>query len=429
MNIYIPEHIPSENKGEEAILQGIYQGFKDRGEEVSISIFSHTPEIDRINYGKQFKIISGITFRPAPGKPLSSRILEAVTIWSKHFSFLLMWYLLGKKCLYFFRGGNWKAYIDADVILVGHDGVFSDINLLFALFARAIKKKTAIFGCGIKKFRFKITEKLASPLISKIHLIVLREKHGYEYLRSLGIAQNKIFLKPDPAFFLKQSDQTKLEEMLSKEGLKDIERPFIGAVAVKGSIIFNKCFEQVKNKNEKYNKHIELFARIIENVIEITSGQIFFIPHCIGPTAERDDRINARDIKRKVKEKYKKHVSLIENEYNAMVLKAFIKNMDFLISERTHALIGAASVGTPFLAITVKEDIRTHDIIGDTVGREDLIIDINDPNLDEIISKFKKKWESRNDIRNSLLKKADFINKECQNASSILANLLKSNAR
>jgi len=426
MKIYIPEDIPSGNKGEEAILQGIYQGLKDQGKEVSISIFSNTPEIDRVNYGKQFEIIDGITFRPVADKPMFSRISEAVMIWFKHFSFLIMWYLLGKKCLYFFRGGNWKAYIDADVILVGHDGVFSDINLLFALFARGLKKKTAIFGCGIKKFSFKITERLASPLISIIHLVVLREKHSYEYLKSLGIAKNKIFLKPDPAFFLKQSDQIKLEEMLSKEGLNDIKRPFIGAVAVKGSIIFDKCFEQVKNKNEKYNKHVELFALIIENVIEITSGQIIFIPHCIGPTVERDDRISARDIKKKVKEKYKKHVSLIENEYNAMVLKAFIKNMDFLISERTHALIGAASVGTPFLAITVKEDLRTHDIIGDTVGMEDLIIDINDPNLDEIISKFKEKWESRNDIRNSLLKRADFINRECQNASSMLINLLKS---
>ena len=425
MKIYIPEEIPSMNKGEEAILQGIYQGLKNQCGKVSISVFSKTPEIDRINFGNHIEVIDGITFRPTSGKPIFLRILETLSILLKHFSFLLLWRMLGQKCFYFFRGGNWKAYIDADIILVGHDGAFSDVNLLFAIFAKLLGKKHAIFGMGFSGFRSFWGRKLARFIMPLFDLIVLRNESSLRHLESVGVPLNKVFLKPDPAFSLKPSGQMKFEEVLSKEGLNSNERPLIGMVAVKGSIIFDRCFEKIEDRNEKYSKHVEFLALLIENIIEITSGRIVFLPHCIGPTLERDDRIVAKDIKAKVKEKYKEDVSLIENEYNASILKAFIKNLDFLIVERTHALIGAASVGTPFLAITVKEDERTHDIVCKTIGMKDLIVDINDPDLDAITKLLKEKWEARDAIKGKLLKRSELIHKECKKASRLLGNLLK----
>ncbi len=111
--------------------------------------------------------------------------------------------------------------------------------------------------------------------------------------------------------------------------------------------------------------------------------------------------------------KNQEKVVLIENEYNAAILKGFISKLDFIISERLHALIGAASVGTPFIAITVKEDIRSQDIISKTVGMEDLIFNINDPSINEFMLKFEEVYNNRYNIKNNLITKSKEIKEKC----------------
>lgn len=423
MKIYIPEHIPSGNKGEEAILQGIYQGLRNQGKEVKISIFSYTPEIDKINYGNQFEVVDGITFRPAPGKSMFLRVLETGEIWLKHFSFFLMWRLLGKKCLHFFKDGNWKAYINADVILVGHDGVFSDLNILFAIFVKGISKKTVIFGCGFKDFRFRLTERLAPFVISRMDLVTLREKRSYDYLKSIGVSSSNVFLKPDPAFLMKPAEQSAVDTFFDNEKLFSRKRPLIGMVAIVGSDHFSEFYEYVIDVQEKYDKHCDFFARMTEIVLKTTSGTVVFIPHSIQSSGRRDDRQCARDVKAKMT-KYRDDVVLVENEYGASVLKGAIQRLDFLVSQRLHSIIGAASVGTPFIMVTVKGDGRAHDIVEHTIGREDLLFDLNNPNMEDFAAKFKQVWNSREEINRDLLFRTVSIHNDCEESARLLARLL-----
>ena len=422
MKIYIPEEIPSGNKGEQAILEGIYQGLKDHDKDIRISVFSFHPEIDRINYSKKFKVVQGITFRPRSDKPSFIKVLDMFNIWVKHLSFWLLWSVLKDKCLYFFRGDNWKAYSESDVILVGHDGVLSDINLLFAIFVKGIGKKTAIFGCGFKKFRFRITEKLAPYIMSKIDLVILREKRSYNYLHSLGVPANKIDLKPDPAFLMKPANDSEIDKIFEREKLITDGKPLIGMIALRRSIHFNNFFENISDEEEKYWKLIEFFARMVEIIIGTTSGKVVFIPHSIGKSYKKDDRVCARDIKSKM-EKNVEHVILIENEYDAMILKGFIQRLDFLVSQRLHAVIGAGSVGTPFLMVTVKEDGRAHNIVEDTIGRGDLLFDINNPTITDFVDKFERKWHQRYEIKEYLISKAEEIHGKCHEAANRLARL------
>ena len=85
------------------------------------------------------------------------------------------------------------------------------------------------------------------------------------------------------------------------------------------------------------------------------------------------------------------HVILMENNYNAPLLKGFMRKLDFLVSMRLHAVIGAASMGIPFIMVAVKEDQRAHDIIGNCVGAPDLLFDINDPDIKGFANYFKEK--------------------------------------
>ncbi|MFH2067482.1 MAG: polysaccharide pyruvyl transferase family protein [Pseudomonadota bacterium] len=426
LKIYIPEHVPSLNKGEEAIVQGILEGFRLCGIQPEISIYSHTPEIDRQRFAGSFNVVDGITFRPTKSDLIISRIISAVSIWGEHLLFLIFWRLFGKKALFFFRKSNWKSYAESDLILVGHDGAISDMNLLFAIYVKWLRKRSAIFGGGFRKFRFRLSEKIAAYALKNVDAVVVRQKASYEYLVSLGVKGKQVEWKPDPAFLLKPAEQKTVSRMIETENLTDIRAPLIGMVVVKGSIIFDKCFTAIPDIQEKYMAHVRFMAKICEQVIEYTNGKIVFLPHSIEPAGifdymSRDDRICARDVYAQMK-KNRENVILIENEYNAATLKGFISSLDFIVSERLHSLIGAASVGTPFIAVTVEEDVRSQDIISETVGRKDLIFNINAPQIDQFMSLFKQKYEDRKQIRKELTRASDQISQNCLSAFRTFVN-------
>ncbi|MHA2282705.1 MAG: polysaccharide pyruvyl transferase family protein [Promethearchaeota archaeon] len=423
MKIYIPEPIPSGNKGEEAILQGIYEGLKENKKEKNISVFSYDHEFDKKNYGNKFKVVCGTSFRPSPNQNKYQRIFETIEILIKHISFLCFYFFLKENCFFIFKAENWKEYISADLLLVGHDGMLSDLNLIFALFSKALGKKTAIFGCGFKKFRYKISEKLARFIIPKMGLVTLREKRSYNYLKSIGVQTEDMYLRPDPAFLMKPAESKDIDNFFDQERLTQVEGPLIGFVAILGSIHFSEYHQYIKDINQKYEKHFEFFAKIVEKVLEFTTGTAVFIPHSVQNSGKRDDRRCARDVKSKMR-KYQEKTILIENEYSAEVLKGVIERLDFLISQRLHSIIGAASVGTPFIMLTVKGDERAHDIIENTIKSKEMIFDLNTPKIEEFTQIFEKLWYSKKNINNFLLNRAQLIHDECRDASRLLAQLL-----
>ncbi|GAB6163787.1 hypothetical protein JCM12298_29470 [Desulfothermus naphthae] len=424
IKIYIPESIPSENKGEEAILLGLITGIKAINLDPKIYLFSNNKEVDSKNYGNDVKVVSGISFRPsgAKGKSVFQRIVNAINIWFKHIFFAIMYKTLKEKAFYFFKSENWKAYSEADIILTGHDGCISDLNIFFAMFCKAIEKKILIFGGGFKKFRFSITEKLARFVIPKIDLIVVRQKHSYEYLKFLINAPN-IYWYPDPAFLMEPYNKSDLEELFQKENLVGAKKPLIGMIAVRGTSYY-PYFYGIKDEELRYQTHISFFARMIEYIIKITNGTVIFIPHCIRSALKNDDREVARDIKSKLT-CYQDRVILVEKEYDARTLKSFIGELDFLISQRLHAVIGAATVGTPFIQLTVKQDFRSHDIIEETIGRKDLVYDLDNNDIEAFINVFEDKWNTKEEIKKYLLDKSKEIKENCYDAFKLLAKVIE----
>lgn len=423
--ILIPEDIPSLNKGEEAILLGILEGLKINGVDYELTLCSEHPDIDIRNYGKYGKIIGGgSSFRPDKKRSNFMRSINYFIILLRHVLFLAFYHLLGRKSLHIFRGELWKAYADADVIIVGHDAAFSDANLPFVLFIKSLRKQQVIYGMGFRGFTSFISKYTAKWILEIYDLIVVREESVVKYFDSIGVRKSKILLKPDPAFLFKPADQTKIETMIEKESIHMDGRPMIGFICVMTFMEpFNYCFEEVTDKQEKYELHVRFLAQLLDFVMEKTNARIICLPHCIGPRI-RDDRIVARDVKSKLKGN-KDDFILIENEYSASVLRGFIGKLDFLISERIHAVISAGVVGTPFMVLSVKQDMRAHDIIGKTLGMPNLIVNLNTPSLDNVCEVFIKLWGSKLAIKKNLLQKTELIHIECIAAGKLLSEVIK----
>ena len=419
INIYIPEPIPSRNKGEEAILQGFIKGLKNQGCNSKISLFSYNQEIDQQNYTDNVEVIDGQTFHPKPNRPLLFRVIETFTIWVKHFLFALTWQMFGEKTNYFFSKRYWRAYINADLVMVGHDGYISDLNLLFAIFVKLLGKRSAIFGGGFQGFRFSLTEYLAKYVLKMVDIIVVREKHCYDYLISLGSPVDKTFFRPDPAFIMEPADKKDVNLIFEKEGLNKKKRPLIGMIVLIDTRDYKYFYGISMDQNERFEKHMNFCAKIAEKIIDHTKGTIVFLPHVIKTEFGCDDRICAREIKQRMT-RHSEYVVLVDKEYNASQLKGFIQNLDFLISQRLHAVIGAATVATPFIMVTAKEDKRSHDIIHHTISQPHLIFNLNAPTIEGFTEKFRLLWKNKEYLKKSLETNAIRIKAECNDAFRLM---------
>ncbi len=91
---------------------------------------------------------------------------------------------------------------------------------------------------------------------------------------------------------------------------------------------------------------------------------MLFLPHSVE--TDGSDIVAAQHVIEQMKATAA-DCAILEQDCGPRLLKSIIGQCDFLVGERTHSLIGSVSVGTPFAAMTNRQDTRTHGIIGEDV--------------------------------------------------------------
>ena len=167
VKIFIAENVPSLNKGEMTILEGMLESFKILGK-VEVTMLSDLPKIDEIRYGKKVKIIDLKRSLHLKGEltGIYQKFASAYSI-VQHLLFLILYKTFGLEALKFMKSEIWREYVESDVIIIGHNGTFGlggglGIPLYFhpfymPLFAKLVKKPVVIYGGSINRlgrFRF-----------------------------------------------------------------------------------------------------------------------------------------------------------------------------------------------------------------------------------------------------------------------------------
>ncbi|MCK4528679.1 hypothetical protein KAW18_15020, partial [candidate division WOR-3 bacterium] len=127
VKIFIAENVPSLNKGEMTILEGMLESFKTLGR-VQVTMLSDLPQIDQSRYGTKIKIIDVKKASRLSGELVGHRQLFKMFIsflfLFQHLLFFVLYKISGSKALKVMGSEIWKKYVESDVIIVGHDGTF-----------------------------------------------------------------------------------------------------------------------------------------------------------------------------------------------------------------------------------------------------------------------------------------------------------------
>jgi polysaccharide pyruvyl transferase WcaK-like protein len=403
MRIFIPEPVPSFNKGEMAILEGTRRSFQ-KFADAEISLYSLFPDIDSERYNG-IHIIRGKPIIPWSEKPLTrfqktNKLLRSFLV---HLLFLSLYRLLGNRILALMKSDIWRAHTEADLIVVGHDGTFNHRFAFVVWFCRRLRKRVVIYGAGVPSIKGTIKKKMARYALNSVDLVTVRETVSYRNLADLGAIFQHTHLTADLSFLMEPVSKERVNEIRKTEKINDISPvtgPVIGITALRGSVVVDRSFPAVRGVTEKQATHVRLLAGVIDRLIEKLGATVVFVPHCTGPGRFHDDRVFARDIFANIV--HKARVVLIENEYSPEELRGLIGSFDLFIGERTHSLISAACMCVPFVAVCVPNDQRTHGILGEMMAQERWIYDLADPSPEALFSKIEEAWHERDAIRKNL---------------------------
>lgn len=391
MIIFVADYLPLANKGEEEILRGIEELFKQKGNDnISFSVFG-----DVLSTNKQ----GNVTVFP---KDLLYKYSSNGTINTLSG---LYWAFLGfighnpyKKILH--KQELINAFEQSDLILIGHDGFFNIRSAILAdyLFKKGIKY--GILGAGFNRPGRKIAwlyDKVYKRCFDNAQYVVLREKTAYEYVKQLS-NNSVIKLYPDPAFFCPGDafNKTNVDSIITKYGIDNKEALSIGMTICEESISFSHAFV---NSNNKVEEHRDFISKLMLEISKKTKCVFYFLPHCIKE-GEGNDLLIAKDIKKRLHKSIE--CRIIDEDMPVLDLKYLISKMDLMIGERTHSIINSISTATPFVSLTCSLDFRTHNIVGDMCGLPQQVYDMDYPDMTKLLRIAENTINNNMTLRDSL---------------------------
>lgn len=422
-NLFIPELVPLENKGEEAIVRGIADVIYPDGN-CAIHL------LDEVN---SYRHQDGIHVYPVKWfiSPWLNREFGLGTSWEKlrdsscslaRNGLHKLWpcwvkswcgaLRLTSKQMRKLAAGNppenekecaLLRLLNCDYVIAGHDGALDERVCHIIDLMKELGKDCGVFGVEFRStFRSNAIIEIHQQALRHCSFFYCRTADSLNTVRKYFPEINSNLL-PDPAFGMKPAADDLIDNIIKKEGLENFfSKPIIMCTSCEPAPISRFCFEENKTPESKLAAHRKLFSELIKYIVQTYDVNVLFLPHAIGPGNALDDRIIAQDILTR-SELPQERARLLDAQLSARELKGLIKRCELLIAERIHSMIGATGVNTPFFCMGSKTDRRTHGIIADMLGMNECIYFLNRPSLSELKGKFDQIWNKRTLLRNQLL--------------------------
>jgi polysaccharide pyruvyl transferase WcaK-like protein len=308
---------------------------------------------------------------------------------------------------------------DADIIINTGGDVLSGekvfvggfINIIYAIL---LDKPAILFAESLGFYKNPINRIISKYVFQRVQLILVREELSKQYLLNIGIDPDKIHLTADPAFILSPVSQSRIDDILHLENISHLSKPIVG---INPSGLISKYLDsQIKTEEDI----ISCFAKAIEYLVNIKKANILLIPHVY--TKKGDDREIIHKIMKLVPDL--KNVYQITGEYSAAELKGIIGLCDIFIGARMHATIASTSLCIPTVGIAYSH--KMHGIIGERLGLETYIIDINKLDEKSLLNSIEAVLSNQHKIERHLEGIIPKVQKEAYLNGYYLAKFMKS---
>lgn len=289
-----------------------------------------------------------------------------------------------------------RVVSETDLLLSGGGSLLQDVtskrSLLYYLsiigLGKLFGKKVMLFAQGIGPIRARWARQLTSCVCNKANAITVRDNESAEELIEMGVKQEKIIVTADSVLSLKPADKACGKEILQKAGL-DLSKPIIG-ISLRPWEGDSKCFHVLAEAAMKLQ-------------------QIYDVQLLLLPLQYSVDTKACEKLQKMLSDQ--KDVFLLDGKYNTEEFLSIIGNFDLMIAMRLHALVFAAVMQIPLLAISYdpKVDSFVNAVGSKSVGTVEKI------NAEVLLKAVAAVWQKQPETQNkniALLREKAQINSE-----------------
>ena len=430
--ILIAEDIPSHNKGEEALFLGLVKSLQNLAP-CEFKLLSVNPAHDAQNYAGMAEVVDARGITPAhmidSQASLPAKVFNILLFFTRYFMFGIMFKLLGNNATKIMPNKVWKAFCEADLVLMAHDSFYAPrYHSCIALFCAALKKPVAIYAGTTQHKLFhtapgekEAARKMLRFAMSKVPLILVREKFSYDNLMHLGLDPKKqqIEVHADLAFIVDPSSPERASELMEKEEIPQ-DRPLVG---------MTMSLRQAQHAfydlplEERVKKSMKVLTEAIDHITGTLGANIVFIPHSVGPSRFLDDRATADMIIENAA--HKDRIFNMRTEYSVRDLKALAGRLDMAVGARLHFIVDALCHNVPSILLTHKGEARCHGIVGQMVGLEKWVYNTDNISSETLVPLIEELWKQRKEVKTYLEGKMPSIKDDVYNHGKRVKELLE----
>lgn len=289
------------NIGDESILSAVTDNLKEKLDDIEITVLSQNPEATSERYGVRS---------------------------------------CNRKSFF----GILKAVIKTDLLISGGGSLLQDVtskkSILYYLFimwlAIFFRKPVFIYSQGIGPITSKMNRRLTRITLKKAAGIVVRDENSKEFLMDMGFSEERIVVTADPVLRIKKVDTDAGRNILNREGVEIQEEKTLIGFAIKE-----------RNLNSEF---VSELCKSIKWLMEERNAQIVLIPfHFSQDMAVIDE----------IKNRLGDNVFSLKHKYLTREMLSIIGNMDILVGVRLHALIHAAIMDVPMIAVSYDPKVNS----------------------------------------------------------------------
>ena len=402
------------NLGDAAILLTMVESLAQEFSGAEFVVVSDTPEKDAAFYGA-FPVI-GISYPWQERSGMAA--LASKSLFHSRFWLALAASRLCGSPLGLVPGDAARVLAslrEADLVVNCGGGYLNSLGKLFARLSLALagvvfskpviwySQSVSDLASGWDRYLVKTTLNLSS-------LFIARESITFQYLKQLGVRQDKLRLQADSAFLLKQLPPAQYRTSLPA--------PLPGEERV-GMTVTRWGFPGCRNSHEKTENYVQSLRRFVGFLTGELGVTVVVFPQVTGPSPYSDDRTFGDEIFGPLNNE---RIILLKDQYQPGQLKSLIGTMSAFVGTRMHSNIFALGARVPTLAIAYQD--KTTGIMN-MLGLGGHVLSINDLSFDALKDSFYSLWQERSILREQLRRALPEVERSAHQASRLCRDLYR----
>ncbi|KJS81351.1 MAG: hypothetical protein JM58_17140 [Peptococcaceae bacterium BICA1-8] len=339
------------NAGDEAVLYSIISSLKKQSVDIEITVLSNNPEQTAKLYNVQ-----------AINRWKLTNILKAI----KNSDLLIS------------GGGSLLQDVTSK------NGILYYLGVIF--FAKLLRTPVLVYSQGIGPVKMKRNRRLTAFILNMVNSITVRDESSKKDLEEMGVKKD-IVVSADPVLGFSP------EEIKIEKGWELLER--VG-VNINDGKILGISVRPWNTAGANFTAIAEACDRLVAK-----DWQIVFIPMHFP-----EDIQASREVVNQMKEK----AFLLKENYLPSEVFSIYKAVDVVLGMRLHALIMAAVVEKPLVAISYDPKVNRFMDLLDI----DQIMDINDLKCQKILDLVQNTWQNKEGFVANLKEKMTLLRKKAR---------------